>query len=272
MVLVVGLRVWHWLDNRQATKVWRRLVQNIRHPGASFSVSMVDQLPEPVQRYFRYTIRPGTPIRTAAEIRMAGEFGLGTRDKPTFLPMRAEQLLAPPEGLVWRLEAGHRALRISGSDGFDGGASWSRFWLLNVVPVARAGGTRDHARAAFGRVIAEAVFWTPAILLPRFGATWQAVGADTIRASVGYKGMLQTVDITVAEDGRPIAVIFPRWSDANPDRRYRLQPFGGYLSAFRDFDGYTLPTRVEGGNFIGTDDYFPFYKAEVRSLRFITGE
>ncbi len=272
VALGVGLLAWHWLDRRHATRVWVRLVRNAGRPADNFSVAMVAGLPEPVQRFFRYLIRPGTPIRTAVEIRMAGEFALGTRHKPNFLPMRAEQLLAPPGGLVWKLKAGRGALRVSGSDGFDRGASWSRFWLMNVFPVARAGGTRDHARAAFGRVVAEAVFWTPAALLPQYGATWQAVDADTIRATVTYDGMVQTVDISVAEDGRPTAVMLPRWSDANADKEYRVQPFGGYLTDFRDFDGYMLPTRVEGGNFIGTNDYFPFYKAEVRSLRFVSDD
>jgi hypothetical protein len=38
----------------------------------------------------------------------------------------------------------------------------------------------------------------------------------------------------------------------------REQPFGGYLSDFREVNGYRLPMRVEGGNLIGTGDYLPF--------------
>jgi hypothetical protein len=76
------------------------------------------------------------------------------------------------------------------------------------------------------------------------------------------------VDITVAEDGRPEMVVIPRWTDANPEKTFRLQAFGGFLSEFREFDGYKLPTRVEGGNLIGTEAYFPFYKVSVDRLRF----
>ena len=50
-----------------------------------------------------------------------------------------------------------------------------------------------------------------------------------------------------------------------------MQPFGGFVSAFREFDGFMLPTRVDGGNFFGTEDYFPFYKARVGNVRFILG-
>src|SRR6056297_3336784 len=38
---------------------------------------------------------------------------------------------------------------------------------------------------------------------------------------------------------------------------------GGYLSAFRKFAGYRLPSHVEAGNHFGTDEYFPFFVADV---------
>lgn len=53
--------------------------------------------------------------------------------------------------------------------------------------------------------------------------------------------------------------VFLRWSNANSDKKYRLQPFGGTLSDFREVKGYHLPFNVEAGNMIGTDDYFIFY-------------
>jgi hypothetical protein len=59
-----------------------------------------------------------------------------------------------------------------------------------------------------------------------------------------------------------------RWSNANPEKQYRLQPFGGVLSDFREVQGYRLPFRVEAGNMFGTDDYFVFFKAEVTDIRF----
>ena len=74
--------------------------------------------------------------------------------------------------------------------------------------------------------------------------------------------------MTVDAQGRASQVAFARWSNANPDRRWQVQPFGGYLSEYRDFDGFCLPTHVEAGNFFGTPDYFPFFVADVASIRF----
>lgn len=59
-----------------------------------------------------------------------------------------------------------------------------------------------------------------------------------------------------------------RWSDANPEKKHRLQPFGGKLSDFREVKGFRLPSNVEAGNMFGTDDYFVFFKAELITIRF----
>jgi len=155
-------------------------------------------------------------------------------------------------------------MRISGSDS----ASWTRFWLAGVVPVARAGGTPDHTLSGFGRYVSEAVFWTPAAVLPGPGVEWEVIDEDSARVTIDHNGNRQSVDITLDKDGRPVSVVFERWSNANDKGAYRFQPFGGYLSEYRDFDGFMLPTHVEAGNLIGTDDYFPFFIADVTMVRF----
>jgi hypothetical protein len=78
----------------------------------------------------------------------------------------------------------------------------------------------------------------------------------------------QSVDVTIDGDGCPVQVSFLRWSDANAEKTYRLQPFGATMSDFRDVEGYRLPYRVEAGNLFGTDAYFPFLIAEVTAIAF----
>jgi hypothetical protein len=270
-ICLAALLLRRWLDKRQATVLWQTLAASHGLPASRFHPALVASLPEPARRYFLFTIQSGALIQAVSKISAIGQIGLGTKDKPNYQPMTTEQILAPPLGLVWKLRAGKGLLRISGSDAFSGDNSWTRFWLLGVIPIVRVGGNADHLRAAYGRVIAEAVFWAPATLLPSASVVWEAPDANTARATVTLGKMIQTVDITVAADGRPTTVTIPRWSNANSAKTYRLQPFGGYLSEFREFDGYRLPTLVEGGNFIGTDDYFPFYKVTVTGLRFCSG-
>jgi len=265
---LVAFLLLRWLDVRADRAAWTRLAtcgRPLRRvPPRQFDQACVADLPDPAQRYFTYMISSGTPLYTVAQIEMTGELGLGTKEAPNYRPMTARQILSPPFGLVWQLKAG----MISGSDGALADTSWTRFWLFNVIPVARISGTTDHLRSAFGRVVAEAAFWSPASLLPSESVTWDGVSNDTARATVKFAGQHQSVDITVAADGQPTSVVINRWSNANPDKTFRWQPFGGTLSRFREFDGYRLPTRVDGGNLFGTADYFPFYRARVTAISF----
>ena len=264
---VVALRAWRWTDLRADRVACRRLLMHQPASPTTFDTSMISSLPVAARRFFEFAIEPGASLYTAAEITMEGRFSLGDRDHPRYMPMRATQVLAAPHGFVWKVRAGDK-IWFTGSDAAENGASWSRFWLLGILPVARAGDNPDHLRAAFGRYVAEAVFWTPAALLPGENVRWDAIDDASARVIMTHRGLEQAVDLTIDAEGRPVKVTFQRWSDANPEKRFRLQPFGGYLSDYRTFDGYRLPTRVEAGNFFETDDYFAFFKANVTAVRF----
>jgi len=269
-IFLVALSAWRWTDTRACRAAWASLARHQPAAPPVFDLSMIGGLPDPAQRFFRFAIAPETPLYRVVEIRMRGELSLGNKAEPNYMPMRAQQILAAPQGFIWKVRAGE-TIWFSGSDGANEGASWSRFWLLGMLPVARAGNNEDHSRASFGRYVAEAVFWAPAVLLPGEGIQWEPVNESTARVTVMHMGMAQAVDVTVDADGRPAKVVFQRWSDANPAKKFQLQPFGGYLSDYKEFGGFRLPTRVEAGNSFETDDYFPFFKATVTSVRFPTG-
>jgi hypothetical protein len=261
--LAVGLLGLRWMDVRRDEAAWQRLVRQASATSGTYDPRMIEGLPEPAQRYFNFSILPGSPVVSVVELEMTGELGLGSPNDPKFSKMTARQVLAPPHGLVWRVQVG----AISGSDGVTSTSSWTKFWLYGLIPVVRVSNNEDHRRSAFGRVVAEGAFWTPAMLLPGDNVRWEQVDENTARAIVSINGFEQNVDVTVAHDGQPTHVVISRWSNENPDRVYRLQPFGGYLDDFRRFDGYLLPTSVEGGNHFCTDDYFPFYKARISEIR-----
>jgi len=262
---LLGLSALRVLDARDDRAQWRRLAALQPADPVRFDRCMVEGLPEPARRFFGLAIAPGTPLLTVAELHMGGEFSLGPPDRPVYQPMDARQILAAPEGFLWTLRLPNG---VSGSDFGSPARGWTRFRIFGLVPVARLGGARDHTRAAFGRYVAEAVFWTPAALLPRPGVTWEALGEDAARVTVTAGDLSQAVDVRLDAEGRPLVVEFQRWSDANPERRYRLQPFGGFLSDFREVQGFRVLFSVEAGSMFGTEAYFPFFRARLKSVRF----
>lgn len=269
-LVVLGLQLKRAAaDDEEVESAWAELVRSpVSLPGR-FEASMVSGLPEPARRFFTFAIQPGTRLSTIVELTMSGEISLGTKDDPKYQPMTARQVLAPPRGLVWNLKAGSGAMRFTGSDGMVADRSWTRFWLLRCVPIVRAGDDRDHLRSSFGRVVAEAAFWSPAFMLPRPGVEWTLIDGDTARVTVTHGSLVQSADIRVDATGQPVWVSMPRWTNANPEKVWRVQPFGGEVSDFRMVAGYRVPFRVDGGNFFGTPEYFPFYRAHVVEMRFL---
>lgn len=263
---IAGLWGWRMLDHRADRAEMDRLIALQPSNPPRFTADMLAGLPEPAQRYFSFTIAPGTPLFTVTQIEMEGRFSLGTKDAPNYMDMTATQVLATPEGFVWKMSGGSGLMRMSGSDS----GRWTRFWLAGLVPVARFGGDPDHTRSAYGRYVAEALIWSPAALLPGPSVTWEPLDQNSARVIVRRDTLEQAADVTVGADGRPLEIIFQRWSNANPEGVHRLQPFGGFLSDFRDVAGYRLPFHIEAGNMFGTQAYFPFFIADVTGIIFPT--
>ena len=251
-------------DAQAAQAVWDALLAQRDNVPPSYEPALVVDLPEIGQRYFASAIAPGTALHRVARLEMAGSLILNGRE----LPMRADQILAPLQGFVWRARAGSGLIRFSGSDGYrNGRTSWTRFWLWGVLPVVRIADTEDHARAAAARMVMESV-WAPAALLPQFGAVWTQTGADQAEVRFPEVRGVEPIQLTVDAGGRVLEMTTLRWSDANPERIYRLQPFGGRTLAHATHQGFTIPTAMEIGNLYGTPEYAPFFRAQLTRVEY----
>lgn len=101
-----GLYIWRLLDHRADRNEMSRLIARQPVDPPHFNISMVADLPEPAKRFFEFAISEGTPLYTIARIDMAGKFGMGTKSDPKYMNMTATQVLAAPEGFVWKMSAG----------------------------------------------------------------------------------------------------------------------------------------------------------------------
>lgn len=267
---IVAAAYVQWQDARHddaAEAVLRGMDSGPAHGAALFMPALLDGLPEPVRRYFLFSIAPGTPLASRVELTMQGTFSLGTKDKPQDFAMVAREVLALPGGFIWRPRLRSGPLWLTGSDGLVGDEAWTRFWLASLLPVARIGNSADQRHSAAARLVLEAV-WVPASLLPGNGASWTARDASHASVSMTVAGEAVAADLEIGDDGRPLSVSTFRWTDANPRRRFGWQPFGGRFTAYGTFAGYTIPTRVEVGNQFGTPAYFPFFRASIDTAEF----
>lgn len=209
----------------------------------AFDPAELDGLPEPVRRYLAASIAPGATVATVAAIRMRGQIKVSR-----WLPFRAEEVLAPHRGFVWRARA---AGLISGHDAYLDARGAMQWKLLGLVTVMRAEDD-DVARSGAGRCGGEAL-WLPTALLPRFGVAWSAPSNDEIAARFDLDGTRVGVQFQIARQGLPVAVVLDRWGDPDRTGTFGWHPFGGTITAHHTFNGITVPSRGRWGWHYGTD-------------------
>jgi len=243
-------------DDRAA---WEALT--LTGEGDVFYPEMVEELPEPARRFLLHAISPGTPLARSVELEMRGQMFLEPDSDP--LPIRAEQILAPPHGFVWRARVTEGFMRISGYDRYLDGEGAMLWRLLGVFPVVRAAGA-DVTRSAAGRLAMEGVL-IPSSLVPGSGVVWEEVDADRARYRMAVDG--EEVEVTVEVDprGRPVRVSAMRWSDqVGPGYDLFVVELAGELES----GGYRIPSDIEAGWRLGADDEFRFFRATLSAAVF----
>jgi hypothetical protein len=262
LVLLGGLTGWSLLARRRTQRHWRSLAGTAG--SGRFGIEMIEGLPEPVQRYFRHAIAPGTPLAASVELHMTGWIRLSRGAR--WMRLKAAEILAPPDGFVFTASTGG-LLKISGADSYlnrNGSVAWR---LFGIVPVARASGP-DVSRSAQGRLAGE-LFLLPSALLPQRGVRWEALGDDTVRASFTVEGRAYQLTLGLQPGGAPGSVEVNRWGNVETEGgAFREIAFGGALAEPRTFGGYTIPTRIAAGWRPGSDSFFEFFRIEGLSAAY----
>jgi hypothetical protein len=260
-VLLGSVRILH---DREMDRLWETL--RVPPGTALFDPESVTDLPEPAQHYLRHAIAPGTRLARSVVVAMQGRIGLTPgADK---LPFQASQILATPNGLIWRATVGEGTRQITGSDRYVGGEGAMLWFIGYVVPLVRASGV-DVTRSAAGRVALEAPLMLPSALLPEAGARWEAIDAHSARVHLQVGSEQLALVISVAPDGRLERVEMQRWDSEGMDGKpgYVLWA-GDQLTKEQTFDGYTIPVRMRATKRAGTSQADSFFEAEITSAQY----
>ncbi|TYB82539.1 DUF6544 family protein [Maritimibacter fusiformis] len=254
-----------------ADAAWGAISDRAGPADLTFDPEALEDQPEIARRYLTHAIAPGTPLRPTVILTMDGTFRLGTQDDPREFEMHARQLLSAPDEFVWVARMDGGGMKISGTDGLEGGHGWTRFWAFGVKSLVNVAATEDIDRAARARPALEAI-WAPAALHPALGARWQPIGPNRADVTFGEGADAVTITLTLDASGAVKSVVTQRWSNENPEGTYRLQPFGADVLDEHTFAGFTIPSKVSAGNHWGTPDFFPFFEVTIRDAFYAVPE
>jgi len=243
-------------------QIWRSL-EGIADTG-KFDESMVKELPNPAIRYLLHSIQPGSPLSSCVQLQMSGEMRL--KPDGAWMSMKAQQILAPPQGFIWIAHVAKGFSRITGADYYFEGNAGLRFWLWGLIPVVNASGA-DINQSAAGRLAIESV-WLPASLLPQQGAVWEEIDNEHVKVIVPIGQFKETLILSIGSNGALNSIEMLRWGDKTEDGTFARIPFGGTVEAEDTFGGYTIPTRMTVGWWPNSNDYFDFFRADIDEAEF----
>ncbi|MFU0507344.1 DUF6544 family protein [Pseudaminobacter sp. NGMCC 1.201702] len=221
----------------------------------AFEVAMVSDLPLAARRFFLFAMKPGTPLRTVAELKITGDLRPeGLSDTVT---IQNYQVLAAPHGSLSRYSSIGRFIPLCGTALLNEAQAMVAFWRWRLVPSWRK--SRHYPPSLlFERMAVEAALWTPAALLPQNGVKWHGVSATVAKAVIANDTRSQEIEFTVKESGQLVAI-----------RGIGAQATTAKPANFRDLEGYRLPTLVDF-EASGEDAALPLLaKARLESIRFI---
>jgi hypothetical protein len=221
-----------------------------------FEAASVDDLDEPVRRYFMHAIVPGATLTSAVRLEMNGRIKVGC-----WLPFTATWE-GDGRSFVWPARVGWGPISVlTATDQFRDGAGTMDVRLFGRVPLVHAHDS-DTARSAAGRAAVEAAIWSPASLLPARGVTWYAESDHVIVAAWDVPPERPCVRLEIDGRGRLRTASVLRWDNGAHGRRGYI-PCGGIVEAEQRFGDLVLASDVTVGWWFGTPRWAPFFQAAI---------
>ena len=144
----------------------------------------LEELPDPVRRYFRAVLEDGQPMVAGASVRHTGTFNTGeTADR--WKPFVSDQLVVTRrpgfdwDGRVYMMPG----LPVHVHDAYVAGEGVLNASIVGLFSVVDMRGRGAVAEGELMRFFAEAT-WCPTALLPSQGVRWKAVDESSARATL----------------------------------------------------------------------------------------
>jgi hypothetical protein len=217
-------------------------------------------LPEPVQRWLRWSNVVGTAYPATVRLRQAGEFRMG-QDRG-WMPFTAEEYYTTdPPGYVWTVTFRMAPLMtVSGRDRYADGQASILMRLLSLIPVAN-----DHSpgldQGAMLRFLNETM-WFPAGVLSPYIA-WEPSDATSAVATMRHGGVSASATFVFDDQGRLTNMTAERFDNA----RKAILPWSTPISDYGQFASIRVP--VQGaGVWQYEQGEFPYIRLRVTDLEY----
>lgn len=177
LVLLIGKIILRF-NFKEQIKILYQNTENIS--GQRYERSSLNDLPEPVRRYFKLVLKDGQPFISSVQLEHTGLFKMDL--KKGFIKIKGEQYFSVrfPQ-FIWK----GTTMMFTAIDSYLNNQGSLKVFLLNLFKVVDSKG-RTMDEGELQRWMAESV-WFPTNLLPSEMVKWKAVDAHSAKLSFSYK-------------------------------------------------------------------------------------
>jgi hypothetical protein len=269
-VVLSVIAVWAYGSYRwnEETRLIRdRLAASKRDVGAKvFNVQDLENLPAPVQRYFRAALVPGQRMITAASIEHRGTFNMSETSEK-WSPFESNQrVIMNRSGFDWNAVISMiPGIPVRVHDAYVAGEGILHAAVFGAITVASIRGTPEAAQGEFMRFVAESA-WYPTRMLPSERVQWEAVDNDSARLTMTDGNLSVTLLVRFGADNLI--------SSAKADARARtvggkieMTPWQGRFWSYARKDGILYPQQGEV-EWLTREGAKPYWRGTVTSIRY----
>jgi len=233
---------------------------------AFVDLSELDDLPSPVQKYFRRVLKEGAPIIVRARVSQKGGFR-ATPEMEGWSDMAAEQQYGVrPAGFVWDASITMLpSVTINVCDSYINGHGAVKGRLMSLFSLFDAHGSKELDSGALQRYLAEAV-WFPTALLPSPGVTWEAIDDHRAKATLTDRHNSVSLLFGFNDAGEIVSVYSPDRYREN-EGTYIPTPWQGHYSRYIDVDGYLIPSEAEVEWHL-EEQVYPYWRAVISGVTY----
>ncbi|MGN6346992.1 MAG: DUF6920 family protein [Candidatus Nitrosocosmicus sp.] len=258
--LSVGIAMF----NQQVEKEVKTLFTNSKDiSGMRYSANQINNLPEPVQRYFKYSLQENTNYISYVKLKHEGTFRQSqwqgcmpitgqeyfTTENPGFLWVGKMK----PFPIFW----------IDGKDEFIDGKGNFKIKLLSLVTVADTKG-KESDESELMRWLAESP-WFPTALLPSKYLHWEKVNSSSDKAIIEYGNIKASAIFYFNEQGQIIKLNADRYRTVN--NYYSKDKWIGYYTNYTKVNDMMIPKEIEAAWNLSSGE-FSYAKFKITGIEY----
>jgi hypothetical protein len=230
-------------------------------PGSSVVTrAELEPLPPPVRRWLEGSGIVGR--ERARLVRLEQRGWMRTAAGQPWMPASAQQsFTVEPPGFVWNVRVTmKKVLPVVGRDSYLAGRGRMLIKAAGLVAFVDATGAKID-QGTMLRYLAE-MMWFPSAALASY-VRWEAVDANSAKATMSYGGVTASATFTFDERGRMTGLTAMRYRGNGEDAT--LDRWAGEVTRWGERDGLTMP--VEGTvSWKLADGDLPYYRWEITDL------